>query len=378
MTDTPFEIYTQSGFEPVADVFRAHFKDGQDVGAQFSVIQDGETLVKMNGGWADDARITPVTDETLISVYSSGKAAAALVIAWLAERDRLGYNQRVSSLWPEFAAHGKGDLTIAEVLSHQAGLSGITNPDWTREDWFDWDKTCAQIAGQEPLFPPGSASGYHPITYGFLAGEIARRADAQGRMLGVILREEFGNDHDLDVYIGLPEDQHHRCADMIKPKTMAKFGEKNPAVIAAFFQKYSSAGGTDITRWRKAELAGSNCQASAHGLAALMQCFNDGTIGGQHYLSEDTRIAARQPRVTGRNLVLPFDLTFAAGVMHNDPNYYFGPNGDTIGHSGWGGSCVFADQQTGLSGAYAMTRQDGSLLGDPRSVALINAVYACL
>lgn len=375
MTDTPFTLRVTPGYERVADQFRDNFKGGAELGAQFCVALDGDVIIDMIGGWADKTKARPVTDDTLMSVYSSGKAAAALVIGWLVDQDRIGYDQAVASIWPDFAAHGKGNITIGQALSHQAGLSGISDPDWTREDWFNWDKTVSTLAAQAPLFAPGTASGYHPVTYGFLAGEIARRADKDMRSLGQILREEITAPHDLDVWIGLPTTEHERCAEMIKPKAMAKFGRTTEAMKYAFFQKWSSAGGTDITRWRSAELAGSNCQATARGLALMMQAFNDAHIGERVLLSEDMPAKMRAPQISGSDLVLPFDLTFAAGVMHNAPNMYFGPNGNTIGHSGWGGSCVFADQQTGLSGCYAMNLQSPALLGDPRAIALINAVY---
>ncbi|WP_371397125.1 serine hydrolase domain-containing protein [Fretibacter rubidus] len=378
MTDYPFTIDNAPGFDAVADQFRQNFADGLERGAQFVVLKDGKPVINMCGGWADDAQTKAVSHNTLIPVYSSGKAVAALVIAWLADEDRLGYDQIAATLWPDFAQKGKGELTIAQVLSHQSGLSGITDPDFTRDDWFNWDKVCAALAAQDPLFPPGSASGYHPVTYGFLAGEIARLADKDNRTLGQILRDELAAPLGADVWIGLPETEHHRVADMIKPKRMAKFGDMNPAVQAAFFQKHSSAGGTDITKWRKVELAGSNCHASAHGLATLMQAFNAGKVGDHVVVAPDIVPRMRSPRISGQDLVLPFDLTFAAGVMLNEPNFFFGPNAGTVGHSGWGGSCVFADPVTGLSGAYAMTRQDGTLLGDARPVGLIDAVYDCL
>ena len=141
MTDTPFDVFTAPGLDPVAEAFKANFEDGLEHGAQFCVYKNGELLVDLKGGWADRKKATPVKSDTLFSVFSSGKAMAALVIAHLADQDRLGYNQLASTIWPEFSAHGKGELSVAEVLSHQAGLSGISNPDWTGEDWYDWDKT---------------------------------------------------------------------------------------------------------------------------------------------------------------------------------------------------------------------------------------------
>jgi len=302
--ETPFDIIHAPGLESVAEAFRANFSHRDDdlqiseLGAQFSVYRDGVPLLDFKGGWADRAKTRPVDDKTLMAVYSSGKTAAALVIAWLADQDRLGYDQIVATLWPDFAQQGKGALTIAQVMSHQAGLSGITDRSWTPEDWYDWEKTCAALAAQEPIFPPGTASGYHPVTYGFLAGEIARLADAEMRTLGTILREDICMPNELDIHIGLPPSEHVK--------------------------------------------------------------------------------AAAQPRVSGQNLVLPFDLTFGAGIMHNAPNMFYGPTPSTLGHSGWGGSCVFADPVTGLHGCYAMNRQDKSLIGDPRAVKLIDALYAAL
>ena len=378
MTDTPFDIFTKPGFEPTAEAFKANFENELEHGAQFCVFQNGELLVDLKGGWADRAKTAPVKDDTLFSVFSSGKAMAALVIAHLADQDRLGYNQLVSTIWPDFAAHGKGELSIAQVLSHQAGLSGISNPDWAPEDWYDWDKTCAELAGQEPLFPPGSASGYHPVTFGYLAGEIARLTDKNMRSLGSILREDLCAPNDIDVWIGLPEAEHHRCSYMQKPRAMADLGEMNAATKAAFMSKAASPGGHPITDWRKAEFAGSNCQATAKGLAQLMQMAVDGHIGEARYLSEDIIGFLGESRISGPNLVLPFNIDFAAGVMRNAPNYFYGPNAETLGHSGWGGSCVFADPKTGLHGAYVMSRQENTLLGDMRPRRIIDALYNCL
>ena len=263
-------------------------------------------------------------------------------------------------------------------MSHQAGLSGITNPDWSAKDWFDWEKTIAQLESQAPIFPPGSASGYHPVTYGFLAGEIARRADVQQRSLGQILREELCQAGGADVWIGLPASEHARCADMQKPKALANMGEITDATRWAFMKPWSSPGGMGAAAWREAELAGSNCHATARGLAALMQAGVDGHISQFPVLSEDTQAAFSKSRIKGQNLVLPFNLDFAAGVMRNDPNFFFGPNSSTLGHSGWGGSCVFADPVSGLHGAYVMNRQRNSLLGDVRPRALIDTVYSAL
>lgn len=378
MTDTPFSITVANGFEPVADAFKQNFTDGLEAGAAFCVMKDSVPIVDLKGGWADRKKTKPVDDKTLFAVFSSGKAVAALVIAWLADEDRLGYEQNITSIWPEFDKHGKGELSVAQILSHQSGLSGITNPDWDPTFWFDWELTCKELASQEPLYTPGSQSGYHPVTYGFLAGEIARRSDEAGRHLGDILRQELCAPNTVDVWIGLPESEHERCADMIKPRAMANLGEINAATKAAFMQPWSSPGKKGQAAWRSAQLAGSNCHGTAEGLARLMQLAVNGRIGPQTYLAEDIVHALRQPRISGQDLVLPYELTIASGVMRNTPNHFYGPGENTVGHSGWGGSCVFADPDTGLSAAYVMSRQDNTLMGDQRPMRLIEALYGCL
>ncbi len=378
MSKTPFDIFATNGLDPVVDAFKANFTESDELGAQFCLMRDGDILLDLKGGWADRTKETPVNDRTLFGVYSSGKAMAALVIAHLVEEDRLGYDQIVTTLWSDFGQHGKDKLTVAQLLSHQAGLSGITDPNWTAEAWFDWDKTIAALATQKPLYEPGKVSGYHPLTFGYLAGELVRLADKDGRTLGTILREDLSQPFNADVWIGLPESEHARSAAMVKPKTMADLGEINAASRAAFLMPWSSTGGMSVKAWREAEFAGSNCHATAKGLATLMQVAASGRCGESPVLSEDTLAAFSKPRISGQDLVLPFDITFAAGLMVNLPNFFYGTTPTTLGHSGWGGSCVFADPVTRLHGAYVMNRQHGTLLGDMRPRKIIDAAYQAL
>lgn len=378
MTDTPFDIYVAPGFEPVVDAFKANFTDGIEHAAGFSVVRDGEVIIDLKGGWADRKKTVPLSEDHLVAVFSSGKAVAALILATLADDDRFGYEQPMRTVWHGFDQHGKGDLTVAQALSHQSGLSGITDPDFTSEDWYDWDKACRTLAAQKPIYEPGSASGYHPLTYGFIAGQIARETDEFARPLGQILREDICDMHDLNIWLGMPEALHHRCPDILKPRALPDLGEINDATRAAFLSKNSTPARLPLERWRSADLAGSNCHATARSLALFMQMAVDGTVCGERYLAEDILEALRQPRISGPDLVLPYDLTMAAGVMCNSPNFFYGPNSNTVGHSGWGGSCVFADPDAGLSAAYVMTQQDNLLMGDPRPLKIIDALYRCV
>ena len=378
MIDFPLSGRLPAKFDSLRDIIATNFEEYDETGFQFCVMRYGDVLIDIQAGWADRKKSEDVKDDTLFAVFSSGKAMAALVIAWLVDEDRIGYDQDIESIWPEFAQAGKEGLTIGQIMSHQAGLSGVTNTDWTAKDWFDWNKTIRQLEQQVPIFAPGSASGYHPVTYGFLAGEIAQRADVHQRTLGDILRDELCAPTQADVWIGLPATEHERCAEMLKPKALANMGEITEATRWAFMKPWSAPGGMGASAWRKAELAGSNCHATAKGLATLIQMGVDGRASDLPFLSEDTLGEFSKSRISGQNLVLPFEIDFAAGVMRNTPNYFYGPNPDTLGHSGWGGSCVFADPATGLHGAYTMNRQRNTLLGDSRPRALIEAVYEAL
>lgn len=381
MTDPanpPITGHLSEDLEPVRAAILANFAEHEEIGCQVAIFRNGQPLADLCAGWSDRKKSSPVTPDTLFSVFSSGKAMAALVIAHLVSEGHLDYDQRVTEIWPEFERHGKAALTIVQMMSHQSGLCGITDPDFAPEDWVDFDKTIAVLEDQEPLFPPGSQSGYSPITFGFLAGEVARRVDPMNRRLGLILRDDLAAPAGADVHIGLPASEHGRVAQMIKPRKAADLGEINPATRAAFLMPWSSPGKVPGDVWREAELAGSNCQASARGLAVMMEAFVTGQAAGTRALSPAAREAATRSYILGPDAVLPFTLDYAAGVMRNAPNFNYGPTPAAVGHSGWGGSAVFADPVTGLHGAYVMNRQAEYLMGDPRANRVIQAAYTAL
>ena len=289
---------------------------------------------------------------------------------------KLDYGQTVASVWPAFAANGKADITVEQAMSHQAGLSGFPDP-MEPSLWFDWDAIGAKLAVMAPLWPPGTASGYHPVTFGYIAGEIFRRAD--GRTMGAALRQDLAVPFDLDIWIGLPDSEHARTADMQRPSGPAKFGVINAATRAAFLTPWSSAGGRGQAEWRRAEIPSANGHATALGLARLFGALaNDGWLDGEVILSPALIAEASRERIRGQDLVLPFEMSWAAGFMRNSAVKVWGLGEQTFGHAGWGGSCVFADPQIGLSGAYVMNRQSPDLIGDPRSKALVSAAYGSL
>jgi CubicO group peptidase (beta-lactamase class C family) len=364
------------GFEAVTAAFADNFAEGHELGAQFALVRDGAVIVDLWAGHADRARTIPYGPDTLTPLFSTTKAVAALMVARLVDQGRLAYDQPVAEVWPDFAQAGKGAVTVAQALSHQAGLSGFVEA-MDPALWFDWDAICAKLAAMAPLWPPGTASGYHPVTYGYLAGEIFRRVD--GRTLGTALREDLAQPLDLDIWIGLPEAEHGRCADLQRPPALPDFGEINIPTKAAFLEPWSSPGGRGQAEWRRAEIPSANGHATALSLARLMGALaGDGRLDGQMILSQALIAEMAEERIGGPDLVLPLEMSWGAGVMRNGPLKPWGPGEATFGHSGWGGSCVFADPDTGLAGAYVMNKQSAYLLGDPRPRRLIEAAYSCL
>ena len=368
-----------SGFAParfaaVRDAFAANFDAGAELGARFTLVEAGEVVLDLWAGHADRARTRPFDDTTLTPVFSTTKAVAALMVARLVDAGRLDYRQTVASVWPEFAQAGKADVTVEQALSHQAGLSGIVEP-MEPSEWLDWPRICDRLAAMAPLWQPGTASGYHPITFGYIAGEIFRRID--GRTMGAALREDFAQPFGLDLWIGLPDSEHGRVAEMQRPNALPSFGDANEARRAAFGTPWAAPGGRGGADWRRAEIPSANGHATAPALARIMSVLAcGGELDGASLLLPTTIEAAAQERIHGDDLVLPNWMSWGAGFMRNEGRWMYGPGGRTFGHSGWGGSCAFADPERRLAGAYVMNRQSTALTGDDRAQRLIRAAYA--
>ena len=350
--------------------------ESEELGLRFCLTVEGEPIVDLWGGWADRARTRPFDAASLVPVFSVTKAVASILIARLVDQGRLAYDQPIAEVWPEFGQAGKAAITVAQALSHQAGLPGFLEP-MDAALWFDWDAICARLAAMTPMWPPGTASGYHAITFGYIAGEIFRRVD--GRTIGRALREDLAEPLGLDLWIGLPEREHDRVVEMERPKTLPAFGTINDARRAAFLTPWAAPGGRGSAEWRSAEIPSANGHATAPALARLMSAMaGDGTLDGKAVVSEPVIAEASREQIVGDDLVLPYRMSWGAGFMRNEAMLIYGPGTRTFGHSGWGGSCAFADPARRIAGAYTMNRQSPLLLGDPRPKRLIETAYGCL
>jgi CubicO group peptidase (beta-lactamase class C family) len=360
----------------VKDAFAANFEAGEELGARFTLVEAGEVVVDLWAGHADRKRTRPFDDTTLTPVFSTTKAVAALLMARLVDQGKLDYGQTVASIWPEYGQAGKDQITVEQALSHQDGLPGFPEP-MEPTEWFDWDAICTRLAAMAPMWPPGTASGYHPITFGYIAGEIFRRIE--GRTMGTVLREDLAQPFGLEFWIGLPDAEFDRVADLQRPSSVPSFGEHNEPTRAAFLTPWASPAGRSQAEWRRMELPSANGHGTALALARLMGALaNDGWLDGETILSPALIAEASRERIRGQDLVVPYEMSWGAGFMRNETTHPWGPGAQTFGHSGWGGSCAFADPERRLAGAYVMNRQSTYLLGDRRPKRLIEAAYAGL
>ena len=363
-------------FASVKDAFAANFTDApeglNEVGARFCLMIEGAPVVDLWAGHADTAKTAPFAEDTLTPVFSTGKAVMALLMATAVEAGKVAYDEKVSHIWPAFGQAGKDKVTVAQLMSHQSGLPGFSEP-VEPSLWFDPAAVNARLAAQAPMWEPGTASGYHPVTVGYLANEVFRLTT--GRTMGQALRADFA---DLDLWIGLPEDQHGRVAQMRKPSAAPSLGTINPIKQAAFLDRGSAPGGRGSAEWRKMEIPSANMHATAAGLARMLGvAANDGMLDGRRVLSKGVLRDLTRERIHGQDKVLPYVISWAAGLMRNDGLNVFGP-GESFGHYGWGGSMAMADPSRRLSAAYVMTRQSPHLIGDPRPRRLLEALYAAV
>ena len=360
-----------SGFEPVRDAFAANFERPpayREIGASLAVYRRGECVVDLWGGHVDREGRRPWQPDTLVNLWSTTKGIAAIGIALLVDRGALRYEDKVADHWPEFGAAGKAGITVAQLLSHQAGLPGFAEQT-SLEDLFDQAKCAARLADQSPLWEPGTANGYHAATWGVLVAEIVRRVD--GRSIGRFLAEEVAGPAGADFYLGLPPELESRVADTIPPEDPVDLSaiELNPAMELALANPQLDPSRANDKGWRSAELPSMNGHGSARGVAKIYAAALSGELLSSGTVEAMTRIAA--DRV---DLVIGFNPQWAMGVMVNGSGG-LGPAPKAFGHGGWGGSVGCADRDSGVAIGYALNHMGPDLVGDPRATSLCEVIF---
>lgn len=363
------------GFELVREAFIANFSERADVGAAVALVLDGELVIDLWGGVADPADGRAWAADTLVNIWSTTKGVTAACFAMLVERGQIDYDLPVAHYWPEFGVAGKENITVAMMLSHQGGLCGFRDPA-TVEDFYDAERAAARLAAAEPFWEPGTQSGYHAITIGFLATALFRRVE--GLTIKQFVSDEFG---DLEIHIGLPSSRQNCAAPLIAPPNLSSsgfVGDITPAQLSALANPVMDPLIANGDSWQAAEIPSANGFATARGLARLYGALaGDGTLDGRTLVGRAAMTAATKERISGVDAVLNVQAKWGCGFLRNTDGAY-GPNEEAFGHSGWGGSFAFGDPSRKLGLAYTMNRMGTDLINDPRDTALIEAVYASL
>ena len=362
-------------FQPVKELFQEIHQSGREVGSSFSVYKDGIPLIDIWSGYADKEKNKEWERDTLANVWSTTKGITALTIAHAYEQGILDYEEKVSTYWPEFASSGKDEITVGMLLSHQAGICG-SNTDKIN-DYYDQAVMATELAQMEPLWKPGTASGYHSLTYGWLASELIIRLT--GKTLGSYFRDEIAIPNEIEFYIGLPESEEHRVAEMVPfPKQENQNKEMDLNVAKKFSDKGPNLLKHQNSReWRQAEIASANGQGCASGIAKLYSLVVTEDLS-KKILKNSTIQTMSEERIAGRDLVLGVVTRWGAGFVMNMHKIIYGPTEESFGHSGWGGSCGFGDPVNNLGMSYVMNKMANNLAADGRSIELINKTYECL
>ncbi len=378
-TETTIHGHCDPRFEAVRNEFVRNFSDRHESGAAVAVRIDGELVVDLWGGMADHRQARPWTRDSVQLVFSTTKGLAAACALLLWQWGQLDIDAPVASYWPAFGAAGKERITARHLMTHQAGLAAFTErvsvEDCHRPGW-----AAAQLATQTPDWEPGSAHGYHALTYGWLLGEVVARAS--GRSLGAFLAEEIAGPLGAEAWIGLPPALEPRVSRLtsvasssVPDQSLEAFNQalmtKGSLTRRVFSNPSQQQGVFNEPALHAAEWPAANGIATATGLARIYEAMVSGEL-----LSAATVEAARTPQSTGMDLVLQRDTCFGLGFML--PNASSIMRGGGFGHPGAGGSLAFGDCRTGISFAYVMSAMDHGHTNDPRCRALVDAAYASL
>jgi CubicO group peptidase (beta-lactamase class C family) len=388
MMTVAIDGWTAPGFESVRTAFDKNFAEGLEVGAAFAAYHHGELVADLWGGIADLKTGRPWERDSVIGVFSTTKGAAAMCANKLAQEGRLDIDAPVASYWPEFAAEGKENIPVRYLLTHRAGLAWVDEP-LTLEQALAWEPMIHALERQKPSWEPGTAHGYHAITYGYLVGEVVRRV--AGRTIGTYFREEIAEPLGLDFWIGLPEEHESRVAMLVGSLTggleSADLDADARAAIAALMGPDSvlgkaltgggAFGGDGIWNTRAVHAAEVPAAAGISDARSIARMYAAciGEVDGIRILSPEQMKLASAQETDGPNVVLMnLDLQFGLGFIVPSTILQLGGPG-SFGHFGAGGSVGWADPDAELGFGYVMSKMDMGLTGDQRSARLVNACY---
>ena len=345
---TPLGGTCSARFDPLRELFAAKLESGEDLGASLALNIDGEMVVDLWGGWADEARTVPWTENTITNVFSTTKSMTSLAALVLVDRGELDLDATVARYWPEFAANGKAGIKVRHLLSHISGVSGWEQP-ITLEDMYDWDKSTALLAAQAPWWEPGTASGYHALNYGHLIGEVIRRIT--GQRLGEFFATQVAGPLGADFHIGLPPSEFHRVANVVPPPAAEPMQlDPNSVAFKTMDQPDYALESSWTTGWRRADIGAANGHGNARSLARLQSAVAcGGEVDGVRLLSPRTIDRIFEVQSNGIDLVIGIPSKWGVG-------YGLAPEGRVCAFGGEGGSLVVIDADRRMTFAYVMNK----------------------
>jgi len=403
--DVAVHGYCSPKFETVKNAFANNFIEFGELGASCCIYIDGEVVVDIWGGWADNAQTTPWRENTLSGFYSVGKSFVALCALRAAEQHGFALDTPIIEVWPEYGANGKHHTTLRHLLSHRAGLPAIRRP-LTNDALTDWSLITHELASQEPYWQPGTAHGYHTNTFGFLAGEFVRRITGvpvdqyfqQQIAVPLMADAHFGlSDHDLDRAAQLHWPAQEQLAESAASQASARApdtstnpdqaNDQTPEQIAHLQMMataysnpkgISSLGIYNTDMWRQTVVPSTNGFGTAKGIARIYNSLaNDGRANGYQVLSAQALKEATRTQCEGPDKMLGRELRWGLGFQLTHENRPMGPNPNSFGHFGNGGSLGFADPDAKLAFGYTLNRIVRDW-GSPQNKALMKAAYSCL
>ena len=368
-------------FEAVRDCFRSNFQAGQEVGASLAVMVGGEQVVDLWGGWTDAALSRPWQADTLVNVFSTTKVVTALCVLLLADRKQVDVDRPLADYWPEFGRAGKEGVRVRHVLSHTAGLPGFSEK-VPIEALYDWERIIHLLEAEKLWWKPGTKLGYHPLTYGYLLGELVRRVT--GKTIGTFFRDEIAGPLEIDFHIGLPQSEDGRAAEIVPMQQ--KIGAPQLLLARLLFPSAMKLAANPVlaneainTRaWRAAEIPAGNGQGNARSLVRIGAILaGGGCLGGQQVLSRAMVEKAIAVQAQGRDPhAFNRPSAWGLGVLLLNKDLLLGPR--SFYATGLGGSVLVMDLEKNVSIAYTMNKMAELSEGDSRSIPLVHAVWECM
>jgi CubicO group peptidase (beta-lactamase class C family) len=383
LADVPIDGYCDPRFVPVRDAFAGNFANHGERGAAVCLSVDGRVVVDLCGGWADADARRPWAPNTLVNMFSIGKAMTALCAVMLVSDGVLDVDAPVARYWPAFGAADKETVTVRQVLSHQAGLPAVRHR-LEAGAMLDWQGMCLTLAAEAPWWEPGSAHGYHVNTFGYLVGEVVRRVS--GQRFGRFFRDRVSGPLGADVHFGVGEADDARVAwflghDTPSPELEPEGLSRDQLMEYNAYANPSGLSGMGVVNsraWRAAEIPSTNGHASARGVARVFGALaGGGSLDGVRLTDPDPLRAATTEQVSGDDLILHRASRFGLGFQLTQPERPLGPNPGAFGHFGAGGSLGFCDPAARVAFGYVMNTM-GPRWQNERNRALVDAVYTSL